>query len=63
MRYLGFLCLGLGIMSMAISMLALVIGFVSKESHVRKKTGKVIACFVPLAIGLLSFGFWKVQSY
>lgn len=63
MKHLGFLCLGLGIMSMAISLLGLVIGLVSKENQVRKKTGKVVACFVPLAIGLLSVGFWQVQAH
>lgn len=60
MTHLGVLCLGLGIMSMALSLLGLVIGLISKETQIRKKAGKIFACCFLLAIGLLSLGFWQI---
>ena len=61
MKYAGFLCLGLVIMTIAISLLGLVIGMVSQETLIRQKAQKLVAGVFPLALILLGFGWWQVH--
>lgn len=56
MNYLGFLCLGLGILTLAAGMLCFLLSKVSKESAVRYKTQRIAMVLLPLAIVLVSIG-------
>ena len=54
MNYLGFLCLGLGILTLVAGMLCFLLSKVSKEPPVRYKTQRIAMVLLPLAIVLLS---------
>ena len=56
MNYLGFLCLGLGILTLVAGMLCFLLSKVSKEPPVRYKTQRITMVLLPLAIVLLSIG-------
>ncbi|CAM3396328.1 hypothetical protein MOOS6835_04170 [Moraxella osloensis] len=55
MNYLGFLCLGLGILTLVAGMLCF-LSKVSKESPVKYKTQRIAMVLLPLAIVLISIG-------
>lgn len=56
MSYLGFLCLGLGMLTLVAGMLCFLLSKVSKESAVRYKTQRIAMVLLPLAIVLVSIG-------
>lgn len=57
MHYLGFLCLGLGILSIAISLLCAAIAIFSKERLVKQKAKRFMFIVLPIAVLLLIIGF------
>lgn len=57
MNYLGFLCLGLGILSVAISLLCGAIATFSKEQIVKQKAKQFMFRVLPIAVLLLIIGF------
>ena len=56
MNYIGFLCLGLGILTLVAGMMSFLISKVSKEPPIRYKTQRIAMLLLPLAIVLISIG-------
>lgn len=56
MSYLGFLCLGLGMLTLVAGMLCFLLSKVSKELPIRYKTQRIAMVLLPLAIVLVSIG-------
>ncbi|MFW2178438.1 MULTISPECIES: hypothetical protein [unclassified Moraxella] len=56
MNYVGFLCLGLGILSLVGGMICLLLALVSHEKAIQIKAKRFACLFLPLAFLLLMVG-------
>lgn len=57
MNYLGFLCLGLGLLSLIGGMICGLVAMASHEPTIKAKAKRIATLFLPLALLLLTTGF------
>lgn len=56
MNYLGFLCLGLGILTLVIGMICGLLSIASHEKSIKFKTKRLAVKILPLAFFLIMLG-------
>lgn len=61
MNYIGFLCLGLGLLSLVAGMIGGLLGFASHEPAVKAKAKRFATLLLPMAMLLLTLGFGLTQ--